>query len=363
VISGVKTEWVRGGFLKENFSYYVENGFGGFARWKNNSLGFRNDEEFTITKPKDTFRILSIGDSFTAGYRVDQNQTFSFLVEKALNEQNENINVEVMISMIKDPYTGLEWLKKYGTDYDPDLIIVGVTLGNDISQVLAKSMGDELSKININERLPEDCLIDRSENAVSYPKWSDDPNFKRRSWIYKFQTISLLMSFIAKHNSDVAQTVASDSREYIKPKVFESHGLAYFLVSPNDYVIRAYDALKKVLLDYKTFSLENNIELLLVIFPQRFQVQPPDWGKTVEIYGLRSSCFDLAIPNQLIIEECNRLDLKCLDPAKDMNEAYVNSNKSLYLPNHDMHWGENGHMVLSQILYKYLNQNVEIPKR
>ena len=45
-----------GGFLKENFSGYVENGFGDTVRWKNNSVGFRNDKEFLIPKPPNTFR-------------------------------------------------------------------------------------------------------------------------------------------------------------------------------------------------------------------------------------------------------------------------------------------------------------------
>ena len=101
---------------------------------------------------------------------------------------------------------------------------------------------------------------------------------------------------------------------------------------------------------------ENDLELLFVIFPQRFQVQPLDWEKTIEVYGLRSSCFDLELPNRLILLQCNRLGLRCLDPTQEMHDAHVEIGKSLYLPNHDMHWGQFGHMILAEILQRYLDR-------
>ena len=66
-----------GGFLKEGFQGEVQDGFGGTVRWINNSQGFRNEVEFTVPKPPQTYRILCLGDSFTGGYRVGQHETFS----------------------------------------------------------------------------------------------------------------------------------------------------------------------------------------------------------------------------------------------------------------------------------------------
>ena len=95
-----------GGYLRENFVGYVEDGFGGTVLWINNSQGFRNDKDFSIPPPENTFRILSMGDSFTGGYRVGQDQTFSFLAEQALSVRHMSRNIEVMVSVIEDPLTG-----------------------------------------------------------------------------------------------------------------------------------------------------------------------------------------------------------------------------------------------------------------
>ena len=63
-----------------------------------NSLGLR-DYEYSLKKPKSVFRILMLGDSFTEGYGVELEETFSKLVEKKLNtdkkEKFEVINAGV----------------------------------------------------------------------------------------------------------------------------------------------------------------------------------------------------------------------------------------------------------------------------
>ena len=52
--------------------------------WKftTNDKGFRNYSDFEYEKPKNTIRILSLGDSHTQGYEVRQDYTFSSVAEK-----------------------------------------------------------------------------------------------------------------------------------------------------------------------------------------------------------------------------------------------------------------------------------------
>jgi hypothetical protein len=127
-----------GGFLKEGFEGKVQDGFGGTVRWKNNSQGFRNEVEFVVPKPARTYRVLSIGDSFTGGYRVGQDDTFSALTEDIVARRNPTIHVEIMVSVIEDPAFGLLFLQEHGLGYEPDLVILGITLGNDIQQTLGR---------------------------------------------------------------------------------------------------------------------------------------------------------------------------------------------------------------------------------
>jgi len=64
-----------GGQLLPDFDGPVSDGQGGLVRWKTNSDGFRNDREFERKRIPGGLRILSLGDSFAAGYRVGQRPT------------------------------------------------------------------------------------------------------------------------------------------------------------------------------------------------------------------------------------------------------------------------------------------------
>lgn len=60
-----------------------------------NSLGFR-DYEYSIDKPNKVFRILMLGDSYTEGWGVEIDETFSKIVEKLLNSDIANDKFEVI---------------------------------------------------------------------------------------------------------------------------------------------------------------------------------------------------------------------------------------------------------------------------
>ena len=128
----------EGGCLKKNFKGYVVGASGNFVYWQTNSKGFRNTKEFDYIPASNVLRILSIGDSFTAGYRIGQNETFSFLLEKWINKTYKKS--EVLISCIEEPTTGLYYLSKFGQKYNPDIILLGITIGNDIAQTFPHLM-------------------------------------------------------------------------------------------------------------------------------------------------------------------------------------------------------------------------------
>jgi hypothetical protein len=109
------------------------------ARFITNSKGFRNTREFSYQPSPDTYRILYLGDSFVAGYRVGQEFTSGKVIEgkltEMLQEAGGQLRPEVLIVSISEPATAWLWLEEYGFKYHPDLIILGVALGNDIFQV------------------------------------------------------------------------------------------------------------------------------------------------------------------------------------------------------------------------------------
>ena len=59
-------------------------------------MGFR-DEEHTIEKAPNTFRILALGDSFTYGYGARYEDTYLVVLEKLLNQRRQTpANFEII---------------------------------------------------------------------------------------------------------------------------------------------------------------------------------------------------------------------------------------------------------------------------
>ena len=98
----------EGGLFKSNFNNYVIDSMGKKVKWITNSGGFRNRNEFSKIKPKNTTRIMALGDSFMAGYRMGQEEFLPYLWENWLNKNYGKYQVSV--SMIGSPTTGLDYL-------------------------------------------------------------------------------------------------------------------------------------------------------------------------------------------------------------------------------------------------------------
>ena len=107
--------------------------------WQNipveiNSRGLRGSE-IAYEKPPNTFRILNVGDSIAMGWGVREEETYSRQLEQLLNQQaTGNIHYEVINAGV--PGWNLEnelaYLQAEGLKYQPDLILLDLTIVNDI---------------------------------------------------------------------------------------------------------------------------------------------------------------------------------------------------------------------------------------
>ena len=339
-----------GGSLKENFDAPVLDPYGNTVRWKNNAQGFRNDYDVSAEPRKGVIRLISIGDSFTAGYRLAQNETFSFLLEQYLNNKSDGNRYEVLISAVDDPTAALDYLNSTGFSFKPQMVLLGVTLGNDIAQAYVGltsggkyTLNDETGDITINasqtlgfahglEKLtiPETCF---------YPSSFLD----RRSITYHV----LKQLWRRSQNGEVMSSWYDKER----PKVFDPvHGLGFYLKDPPREVQESYHHLLRTLRGSKKAAESRGYDLVVVVFPQRFQVQAADWTFTVAEYRLNRDCFDLTLPNRMIADFCAQNEITCIDTTPAMVAARTASEKSLYLPQGDMHPNAEGNRVIFEAI-------------
>lgn len=101
-----------------------------------NSRGFRT-REFAVPKPPATYRILNVGDSVAFGWEVNQQDTYGARLEGLLNTPSRGKNYEVINAAIPGwgPQDEKSFVLEEGMSYQPDLVILDVTVVNDISQL------------------------------------------------------------------------------------------------------------------------------------------------------------------------------------------------------------------------------------
>jgi hypothetical protein len=317
----------RGGFLKEGFSGDVLDGYGGTVRWVNNSAGFRSEQDFSERPEAGVLRILSLGDSFVAGYRVAQGKTISDLVELQL--EKEGVPCEMLISCVENPHRGLDYLRDHGHEWKPHAVLLGITLGNDIAQDYASLDPEQIGFRHglENQELPSYCLS-RTER----------PLFERAfSWLRRR---SRLLGRVFPETAPIVAWYGANERH----KMFDPcHGLGFYIVQSPPIIQEAYRRHCRVLSDYHDFCRERKILFVVLLFPQRFQVQPKDWRATVAHYQLNPDSFDLRLPNKRIGQFCEEARIPVVDPTEHMTDVNRREGLDMYLPRGDMHWSEKGH--------------------
>ena len=136
LVASRRMEWVK--YYEPGVGYTLIKP-GSHYEWQSipveiNSHGLRGPET-TYQKPPGTFRILNLGDSIVMGWGVREENTYGRRLESMLNKESSgDTRFEVINAGV--PGWNLEnasaYLQAEGLKYDPDLILLGVTLANDI---------------------------------------------------------------------------------------------------------------------------------------------------------------------------------------------------------------------------------------
>jgi len=366
-----------GGFLQEGFSGRVRDGYGGTVPWVNNAAGFRRREETTPERAPGSLRVLSLGDSFTAGYRVGQEETFSHRLEKHLEATGRWSQVEVLPAVIEEPPTGLLYLSTDGLRWNPDLVLLGITLGNDLGQTfvtldprgeLRLDADREPPTIGPNPEADQDALVAElrtwalpdgcfDPRAATPPDFAAPPEHEGGLRLTRLVTGALE----ARRQRRAPQTVASLWGQYTPPLLFDNNGLGMYLDPAPPRIRTAYDRLFRLLAAYRDLCAAHGVNFAVVLFPQRFEVQPRDWEATVRAYGLDPECFDLNAPERRIEAFCREARIPCLDPTDAMTRRFLDTDRSLYLPRGDMHWNARGHQAFADAVADELQQLATTP--
>jgi hypothetical protein len=345
-----------GGYLKENFRHFMFSGYGNPVWWENNAQGFRYNRNIEMKPSKGVIRILSIGDSYTVGYRLGLEQTFSHKLEAYFNRKNDGHKYEIPLSCIDEPVSSISYLRNFGVQFKPDVVIFGITVGNDITQVYTRLGSQGTCILNdatleiapnpkagplsaLEKHIPSECLVQNESWDYGTVKEQSGKDIFFKQWaLWK-----MLSEMSKEYEGETVGSIYPDET----PRLFDwVNGIGLYLKDPPGEIREAYECLFRVLKGLKVLSQRYSFKLVVVIFPERIQVQKKDWRATIQRYRLKEDCFNLTTPNDLIMDFCKKNDIYCLDPTLQMKASHERIKRNFYFSLSDMHWNALGNSAL-----------------
>ena len=303
-----------------------------------NNIGIRGKDRLLV-KPENHYRILMLGDSFTMGKGVEDNQTFSALLENSLNKQKscESRTIEVLNGGT-DSYSPILSYLQLSTDLalsNPDVIILNLDASDLIQETAYRNA----------------AVFDSEGHIVGVPGSSNRPiliNQRIRKWIDKNMYFTRLLLFyfnnLADHKDLTVQNVVTRAHsELLK------YTLTQDKTNRDEQWKSIFDSLSKI----KQFADERSISFALVIYPWGHQLNDKEWNP-----GKYNFIPKGAIYSDKYHETINRLSAESGIKLINLFPTFraYKSGKPLYFK-YDMHWTTEGHKVMAAGLLKYLTDN------
>lgn len=219
----------------------------GVFNFKTNSRGFRNDQGIDYKKNKDEIRVLSLGDSHTQGYEVNQNETFSWVTESLLRKKGLNATViNAGVSGFGNAEQ-LVFLENEGIKYQPDFVVLGF-FGNDFEDNVKSG------------------IFFLENDSLKVKNYSNLPGVSIQNKIYQFKIVHFL-----GENSYLYAFMFNTVWDFFKRLQIQQSGKVieteFAITKKDDYSQYEYDLTEKIIARMYKFTSERNIPLIILDIP------------------------------------------------------------------------------------------------
>lgn len=292
-----------------------------------NNRGFRG-KNFRHQKEDGTKRILVLGDSYTAGLDYPDEEIFTGVFERMLNEGGD-IKYEVM--NVSCPAWGTDQQYQYwfteGIKYRPDYVII-MTAPNDLRELYNKKL----------VTLQPDGEVEVHRATLPW----------KEKWGWYLATKSSFYQYLQK------KVLKTNYGDFFK--VFHYYPVNYgkkdstdwdapnYLKEPFDEIEQTYVLFEKLLENLTESCDKMGAKVMLAKIPAK-----------VEFDGsYQSEEFDIQIINRRLKEVTNRQNI----PFLDLNESLNGSEDPLRIfMSWEYHFNKVGHDFTAEQLYTFFNQN------
>ncbi|MCI0398743.1 MAG: SGNH/GDSL hydrolase family protein [Chloroflexi bacterium] len=319
-----------------------------------NSRGLR-DQETAYEKELGQQRILFLGDSLTAGMQVPLEDTFSKILEQQLNNAGGNNDWMVINAAVNGYGTDNELLffRQEASKYQPDIVILGVYLANDIynnSYELEVSTGGNRHKPYF-ELDDTGALVLKNYPVEGADNWSVRVSsfFKRYFQLPRFiaQTLNLRRDVPAALRPLVE--LAGGRRAEPAPEEASAPAPRRRLdICVEQYAPKIEEAwaITRVLLRQMRLEVEaSGARFVVLVIPAAPQVIPPAEGESW--YCQR--------PNDELAAFLTAEGVPFLDLLEPFRAHMLQGGPALYYQK-DFHMNELGHRLAGEELYHFVSE-------
>jgi lysophospholipase L1-like esterase len=300
---------------------------------RTNSFGLRSPE-VAVPKPAGTFRVLLLGDSFTFGLRVADEQVFARRLEQQLRERYQRESIEVVNAGVLSYCPLLEYLqyRHYLHVLEPDVVVLNFDM-SDVQDQMAYSRE----------------LI-RDKNGV--PLFVSEPSL--RSSTASAMPGLLLFEWLGRRIRGVRGRVQSTLEGVGFVRDQDRYVWALDDGPPMDR--EAAEAMAPIV-DLQALLNHNHIPLILATYPQPWQVSPDatPLPPVRDQYGIGRNKVHL---NDRPFKKLGAFAAEHQIPFVNATAAFRSdpSPASLFLQN-DFHFSPQGHERYASVLADFLASN------
>tara|TARA_Y100000310_G_scaffold313699_1_gene362364 strand:- start:718 stop:1791 length:1074 start_codon:yes stop_codon:yes gene_type:complete len=301
-----------------------------------NSRGLR-DKEYELEKPDNTIRIAVLGDSFTFGYGVEQNETFSKILETKLNSLSE-INYEVINFGVSAYGTEQEYILMQNTvlEYSPDIILLGF-VNNDLNGNLRHNLFDIKNGI-----------------LVRNPTLEVTPSLKLRNYLSWHSHLYSLLYFSVIDNQKLRSFLI---KVHILNAPFENpkediNSLVHLNLDNKNFDY----AINKTLLLFNNMEMiakQHNTAFIILIIPYKEQVDDKRLEMYIKNKNLAKDNINMTKVNEIITHSLQDTGVLIIDPLEQFRKNNVDNT---FYYNIDGHWNPIGHEFVAEILFQRLTE-------
>ena len=281
------------------------------AAIKTNAQGFIGDD-FVKEKSPGEFRIAAIGDSFTEGFQVNYDETFSARIG-AYNFGMSGSGTTHQISAYEH----------YARQYDPDLVIWEFTIGNDFADDLL--LGDNTRESRLRAILSN---------------WFHSPRFVVR----KLEEVRAAKELLLRWG-----VVSRDLKSYDVP---DRYPFVYdiYNVGEDTAFERAFDTTCDLARRFRDTVAADGVPLVALILPTKEQVFDDDWNQLLERYpAMNEKTWDRERPTRVLARCFEDLDIEYLDFLTIFRDRSAAGSPRMYYLK-DGHINAVGHAIIADEL-------------